>query len=540
MTNAPSRVSFAAILILFLFSALSVAHAGRITLRVQLGDRAATVRGYDSSGVVFVSVRDYATALSLPWVVSPERKKIEVRLPNHRVKATAESPFLVITDVATSIASVYQVTRSVFFLDSLYYAPASEFIPLLERLSPMGVTLDAETHTLTKESVVPEPQFDVTGLAIEPRINGYLLTIKVSRKLGSFDAFLSPDGWLYVTVNDAQADTLTLSRFKAADAIRRVLVFQSPTSVQLTFQVSPDIVLVDPMIDNQTPDLLIALHTRSALQKAELEKKKQQEQSEKQEETQGKLQRARRRAKLDVIVIDAGHGGKDPGTIGVTGTQEKNVALGVALKLGKLIERNLGNVKVVYTRKNDTFIKLGDRAKIANEANGKLFISIHCNSTEHKPSSANGFEIYILRPGKTESAIRIAQKENDAIKFEEDYRDRYQELTEESFILVTMRQSAFVRYSEEFAEKASEAMANLLKIQNSGVKQAGFYVLVGASMPNVLVETGYLSNRKEEKDLRSADGQRRIAEALFEGIKRYKEKYEEALQEGRQAESEGN
>jgi len=540
MTNAPSRVSFAAILILLLFSVLSDARAERITLRVQLGDRVATVRGYDSSGVVFVSVRDYATALSLPWVMSPERKKIEVRLPNHRVKATAESPFLVITDVATSIASVYQVTRSVFVLDSLYYAPASEFVPLLERLSPMGVTLDAETHTLTQEMVVPEPRFDVTGLALEPRINGYLLTIKVSRKLGSYDAFLSPDGWLYVTVNDARADTSVLSRFKAADAIRRVLVFQSPTSVQLTFQVSPDIVLADPMIDNQTQDLLIALHTRSALQKAELEKKKQQEQSEKQEETQGKLQRARSRAKLDVIVIDAGHGGKDPGTIGVTGTQEKNVALGVALKLGKLIERNLGNVKVVYTRKNDTFIKLGDRAKIANEANGKLFISIHCNSTEHKPSSANGFEIYILRPGKTDNAIRIAQKENDAIKFEEDYRDRYQELTEESFILVTMRQSAFVRYSEEFAEKASEAMANLLKIQNSGVKQAGFYVLVGASMPNVLVETGYLSNRKEEKDLRSADGQRRIAEALFEGIKRYKEKYEEALQEGHPTDVEGN
>ena len=540
MTNAPSRVSFAAILILFLFTALSVARAERITLRVQLGDRVVTVRGFDSSGVVFVSVRDYATALSLPWIMSPERKKIEVQLPNLRVKATAESPFLVITDVATSIASVYQVTRSVFVLDSQYYAPASEFIPLLERLSPMGVTLDAETHTLTKESVVPEPRFDLTGLAIEPRTNGYLLTIKVSRKLGSYDAFLSPDGWLYVTVNDARADTSVLSRFKAADAIRRVLVFQSPTSVQLTFQVSPDIVLADPMIDNQTQDLLIALHTRSAVQKAELERKKQQEQSEKQEETQGKLQRARSRAKLDVIVIDAGHGGKDPGTIGVTGTQEKNVALGVALKLGKLIERNLGNVKVVYTRKNDTFIKLGDRAKIANEANGKLFISIHCNSTEHKPSSANGFEIYILRPGKTDNAIRIAQKENDAIKFEEDYRDRYQELTEESFILVTMRQSAFVRYSEEFAEKASEAMANLLKIQNSGVKQAGFYVLVGASMPNVLVETGYLSNRKEEKDLRSADGQRRIAEALFEGIKRYKEKYEEALQEGHPTDVEGN
>jgi N-acetylmuramoyl-L-alanine amidase len=103
-----------------------------------------------------------------------------------------------------------------------------------------------------------------------------------------------------------------------------------------------------------------------------------------------------------------------------------------------------------------------------------------------------------------------------------------------------MRQSAYVRYSVEFAEKASEAMANTLKIQNSGVKQAGFYVLVGASMPNVLVETGYLSNRKEEKVLRSADGQKKIAEALFEGIKEYKRIYEEPSQGDRASDPQGN
>ncbi len=412
----------------------------------------------------------------------------------------------------------------------MFFAPISEFVPLLERLSPFGASLQAESRILTKEPPTSESQFDVTGLAIEPRLNGYLLTIKMAKKLGNFDAFLSHDGWLYVTINDACADTVALSRFKSSGAIRRVLVFQSPTSVQLTFQVSPDIVQVDPLIDDQTLNLLIALHTRTALEKEALEKQKAEEATKKQEDTQDRLQRARDRSKLDVIVIDAGHGGKDPGTIGVSGTREKDVALGVALKLGELIKKNLKDVHVVYTRKNDTFVELYQRGKIANDADGKLFISIHCNSTERKPSSANGFEIYILRPGKTESAIRIAEKENDAIKYEENYKDRYQELTEERFILITMRQSAFIRYSEEFAVRASEAMANLLKIQNSGVKQAGFLVLVGASMPNVLVETGYLSNRKEERILRSAVGQQTIAEALFEGIKLYKADYEKALQ----------
>lgn len=512
-----------------LCSPLFIAHAQNTTLRIQFGDKTTTVTGYDSSGVVFISVQEYAAAMSLPTAKSPERRKIEVRLPNHRVKATAGSPFLVITDITTSISSVYQVTRGIVLKDSLFYAPASEFVSLLERLSPLGVSLQTESRLVTKEPMAAESQFDVTGLSIESRQNGYLLTIKAPRKLGTFDAFLSHDGWLYVTINDAQADTVALSRFKAVDAIRRVLVFQSPTSVQLTFQVSPDIVQVDPLIDSQNSNLLIALHTRNAVPKEESESKKA-EAVKKQGETKDKLQRARDRSRLDVIVIDAGHGGKDPGTIGVSGTREKDVALGVALKLGQLIKQNLKDVEVVYTRKNDTFVELYQRGRIANDAEGKLFISIHCNSTERKPSSANGFEIYILRPTKTESAIKIAEKENDAIKFEENYKDRYQELTEENFILITMRQSAFIRYSEEFAARASEAMASLLKIQNSGVKQAGFLVLVGASMPNVLVETGFLSNRQEEKILRSQEGQQKIALALFEGIKTYKEDYEKALQ----------
>lgn len=536
MTNARHRSSAAAVLILFLSTLVSLAQAGDTTIRIQFGNRSMTIRGYDSSGVVFVSVQDYAAALSLPCVSSPERRKAEVRLPNDRVKLTGGNPFLVITNISSGTSSVYQMHRDILLLDSIYYAPASLFVPLLERLSPSGVSLNVETRLISKEPVEATPQFDITGLGIEPRLNGYLLTIKASRKLGNYDAFLKSDGWLYVTVSDAQADTVKLSSFKTGDIVRQVLVFQSPTSVQLTFKVSPEIVEADPMIDNQTQNLLLALHTRTPVQKAELEKA--QLEKKHQDQTRDKLELARSRAKLDVIVIDAGHGGKDPGTIGVAGTREKDVALGVALKLGKLIEQSLKDVKVVYTRKNDTFIELYRRAQIANEANGKLFISIHCNSTERKPSSANGFEIYLLRPGKTENAVRIAEKENEVVKLEEN-PNRYQKLTEENFILVTMRQSAFVKYSEEFAEKASETMANLLKIQNSGVKQAGFYVLVGASMPNVLVETGYLSNRKEERVLRSADGQRRIAEALFEGIRKYKIRYEEALQEGQPAELEG-
>jgi N-acetylmuramoyl-L-alanine amidase len=526
------------IVVLFFSLCLTVSfrlNAQHISLRVQQGDRTTSVNGYERSGIAYVSIRDVAAALSYPWVINAERRKIEIRLPNHRVKAGSQNPFLVVTDVATSTSSVIQLTASVLLIDSTYYAPAAEFLAVLERLSPSGVVLTAESRIIAREPAVGGSRFDITGIAVESRSNGYILTIKTSRKLGYFDTILR-NGWLYVTVDAAQADTIALSKFKTNDVIKKVVVFQYPASVQLTFQVSAEIAQADPVVDPQTENLLFALHTKSAMDKAEAERR---EREAKQDSLRGKLQVQRGRAKLDVIVIDAGHGGKDPGTIGVTGTREKDVALGVALKLGRLIEQELSDVKVVYTRSTDTFIELYQRGRIANDANGKLFISIHCNSTERKPSAANGFEIYLLRPGKTQNAIDIAAKENQAIEFEEN-KGRYEELTEEFFILLTMRQSAYMRYSELFAEKASASMAEKLKIQNSGVKQAGFYVLVGASMPNVLVETGYLSNRQEEKVLRSPDGQKKIAEALFEGIREYKEAYEKRVQEGQTDEQQRN
>jgi len=509
--------------------------AQKTTLKVDAeGQPPFYVRSYDSSGFISVSVNDYASLFSLPFAISPERQKIEIRLPEHRVKLTARNPYLVITDVATNAASVYQLPNDVMLVDSLYYVAATPFFNLLERLAPRGISFSSDSRRISKPPTTPATvPFDITGIEIEQRLNGYLLTIKSSRKLGDFEAFLKPDGWLFVTIADARADTVALRRFRPQGVVRQLLTFQSPTSVQLTFQLSREVVQVDPSVEKGSNDLLVALHTRQEIDKAELERKRQEQMREE------RLEAERSRSVLDVIVIDAGHGGKDPGTIGVRGTKEKDVTLGVALKLGRLIERNLKGVKVVYTRKTDEFVELYRRTQIANEANGKLFVSIHCNSTERKPSSANGFEIYLLKPGKTESAIRIAERENSVVKYEVGHESRYQDLTDEYFILVTLRQSAFMKYSEQFAEVAAEAMARHLKIQNSGVKQAGFYVLVGASMPNVLVETGYLSNRQEERILRTSQGQQRIAEALFQGIKEYKDAFERALKSGQASEARG-
>lgn len=509
----------------FLFLQTAIAVQQKVS--VQIGNNPSVAIGsFDSLGVTYCSLDELTSALNFTTAINDTVGKLEFRTGSHRVKATANNPFLVITDLGNNTASVVQLPKPVKLVGKKFFVPLPHFSMFLDNFWEGTISYTDTTRTLAFVVTSTIPEFDITGIEIESRLNGYLITVLASRKLGEMEAWLKPDGWLFLTVANAKADTIAIAQVKPMGAVRQILTFQSPTSVQLTFKVAPDVVQAEVTPEPGTNNLLLSLRTQSEAEKAELERRRQALIRE-------KLEKERSRAKLDVIVIDAGHGGKDPGTIGVGGTREKDVTIAVALELGKLIEKNLKDVKVVYTRKDDRFIELYRRTHIANEAGGKLFVSIHCNSTERKPSAQNGFEIYLLRPGRTSEAIAIAERENSVIKLEEGYEQRYQELTEENFILVTMAQSAFMKYSERFAEVAAEAMAKHLKIKNSGVKQAGFYVLVGASMPNVLVETGYLSNRQEEKVLRSKEGQKKIAEALFEGIKDYKKIYEQALHNGK-------
>jgi N-acetylmuramoyl-L-alanine amidase len=497
-----------------------------ITIRVKLTARdSVEIPGFDSSGVKFLSVNDFVGALKINYAVNDTARKLELRLPNQRVKLSARNPFVVITDLSSNSSSVYQLSAATVVREGKYFAPLLAFVSMFNQVWSAGVSLDTAALVLSTGSFDEPVEFDITGVSVEQKTNGYLITVHALRKFGDVEAWLKPDGWLFVTIANAKADTIALSRMKPFGAVRGLLTFQSPTSVQLTFKVAPDVVQAEVVNEAESHDLLIALRTLSPPEKEALEKKRQRAINE-------TLERRRDPWKMDVIVIDAGHGGKDPGALGVAKTREKDVTLGIALKLGKLIEENMKNVKVVYTRKTDKFVELYRRTQIANEAGGKLFISIHCNSMERKPSHASGFEIYLLRPGKTEEAIEIAERENSVVQLEEGYENRYQKLTEEQFILVAMAQSAYVKHSESFAEIAARSMAKHSSLKNSGVKQAGFYVLVGASMPNVLVETGYLSNKKEEKFLKSSEGQKKIAQALFNGIKEFKAVYEKTLREG--------
>jgi len=227
---------------------------------------------------------------------------------------------------------------------------------------------------------------------------------------------------------------------------------------------------------------------------------------------------------LNTVVIDAGHGGRDPGAM-ANGVVEKEITLGVALKLGEYLEDRLG-VNVEYTREDDRFIELRDRGRIANEHGGKLFISVHVNAA--RASAARGTETYFLGMHKSEAARATMERENAVVKLENS-QDQYENMTEEALIRMELTQSAYMSKSEELSELIQEQFEARVQRANRGVKQAGFYVLWGASMPAVLVELGFLTNREEAAFLKSEPGQDYLASAIYRAVRAYKEQYEKGL-----------
>ena len=215
------------------------------------------------------------------------------------------------------------------------------------------------------------------------------------------------------------------------------------------------------------------------------------------------------------IVIDAGHGGKDPGAVGYRGTKEKDIALDVAKRLEKKLSKNM-KVKIVMTRDEDIFLRLSERTKIANENNGSLFISIHTNAAEDR--RASGFETFLIGQNKNEAAVRVAARENAVLELE---GSTGKKLTDEDLIKATIAQSAFASKSELFASLVQKEIKKRVQSKDRGVKQAGFYVLMGASMPNVLVELGFISNPSEEKKLRSSQYRDQLATAIYRAVEQY-------------------
>lgn len=230
--------------------------------------------------------------------------------------------------------------------------------------------------------------------------------------------------------------------------------------------------------------------------------------------------------KIRTVVIDPGHGGKDPGAIGKKG-KEKDVVLAIGLKLGDYIEKNIPDVKVIYTRKTDEFIPLYKRAEIANKANADLFISLHANGS--KSTKPYGTETLVLGLHRSNENFEVAKRENSVILMEEDHTVRYDNFdpeSPESYIIFQYMVNIYDKHSVNFADYVQDQFLERAKRKDRGVKRQGLLVLAQTSMPGVLIETGFITNPTEEKYLMSDDGQSYIASAIYRAFKEYKKEFE--------------
>lgn len=230
--------------------------------------------------------------------------------------------------------------------------------------------------------------------------------------------------------------------------------------------------------------------------------------------------------RIDKIVIDPGHGGKDPGTHGMI-SKEKDIALKIALEAGRIISENLPDVEVVYTRRDDSFPELHERANMANEVGADLFISVHANWISNP--GIYGTETYVMGVQNTGRNFEVAKRENSVIYLEENYQENYAGFdpqSPESYMLFSLTQTAYQERSLKLAGMIEDQFKNRVGRKSRGVKQSSLYVLWSTAMPSVLVEVGYLSNAKEERDLNDQLNQVYIASGIFRAFRDYKQELE--------------
>ncbi len=476
--------------------------------KVKINDKVEVIPAFREAKALYISLPDLLNLLEIEYSADTLNGFITFKVADHTFKLTSENPFIVVSS-GDGIVKVIQLPLEVVSGGGKIFVPVRYFSDVFKLYFPYSFNYDIDKNliSISKPPKKPTPPpFDVYDLSVDRRSNGYLLRIMTSRKISDYEVWLGRDNWLYITIANVKVNIPAIKKISEPSLFSKVEVISYGQSVQISFKLIPKVEHYEVIVDKESNDILISLYTS---------------------EVKSKLENVKRKFLLDVVVIDPGHGGKDPGAIGVYGTREKDITLAVAKKLKSLVE-TLG-VKVVMTREEDEFIELYRRGQIANENGGKLFVSLHCNSMPYKPHMASGFEVYILRPGRTEEAIRIAERENAVIKLEENYEERYKHLTDESYILTAMAHNVYVKNSERFAEILNQEAGKNLSVKVNGVSQAGFYVLVGASMPSVLIEMAYLSNPQDEKYLRSETKQWEIARTIFNAIKRFKDEYEASI-----------
>ena len=449
------------------------------------------------NNIKYFSAIDYAESSNIKTLFIKNKEKFIIQHGSKKIVLSPNSSYISVNDY------LYNVSVPVVFDGNDFWIPFNSFTKIINLTNLPELKIDSsEQYALI--SIIPK---NITECNFEKKENGVLIKIKTQKFFDSdkISATVTRGGWLNINIEQGLVDSLSIiNNTKLIKPIIKIRPIQLEKSAQLSFLLSSQI--DDYSVSVSESSIKIGIRDESELSAEKIKKLKE-------------------RWNLDVIVIDAGHGGKDPGCLD-NGLMEKDITLDVSKILGSRIERELG-VKVIYTRTEDEFIPLWKRTKIANDSGGKLFISIHVNASP-KSSSARGFETFIIRPGKFDDATEVAQRENKVIELE-DAPKKYPKLSKENLIIATMAQASFTKQSEYLAGQIQKELAKRFTAPNRGVKQAGFHVLVGASMPNVLVELGFITNKKDHRLLSQKKYRRKMADSIYEAILSYKNEYEQNL-----------
>ncbi len=460
------------------------------------------------SDIDYLSLSEFAACLGTRVSFDERIKSETIRLGSYEVRLFAANPFIGIN------YNVFQMPVDTRLINNQIYVPIKFFVQLLQNVKDIQIQfnesnsqIDVLYHSQEKGLAgIP----NISRIEIDPKMNGIMIMIHttVPFKQSEVTTRIRQE-WLYVDFYNGIIDSIALSQTPLQGIVREIIPLQpSGNLAQLSFRLSQQVSDVNVMVMENSRQIMVTIRTQEELPSTVLKA----------------LENDRLKWQIDKIAIDPGHGGRDPGAIGAGGLQEKDVVLNIARHLKQLIGSRLG-IDVIMTREDDRFIPLHQRTAIANRNNAKLFISIHANSNRDR--KVDGVSTYILGPAKTKEAIEVAQLENSVIQYESS-ADSYPNLDNEQFILSSIAQSEFTRESEELAALVQEEVSQKTDLRDRGVKQAGYLVLVGASMPNILFEGAFISNRNEEKKLKAPDFQKNLAESLFESIKKFKIKYEQS------------
>ena len=486
--NIPKKISF----IIFILSSLFA------DIKVVDSNNEFFIKTLKGEVKTYVSARDLVSILSARLYENQERKKLVLYISGKRIKISAGTSYLVIDDDS------YQMIDVVEEYSNDFYLPAEQFFNILKKTTLPGLVYDDRRETLNIDIV----RYNINAVKFEKKSNGTIVRIQTQKSFSdrNISSFINKHGWFYITIVGGVIDTSTLNKTIGSGIIRKVQSDQINETAQIALNIKTEIISHEWYQNHDPNEIVITLRTKL-------------------KDNAHNLKKVKERWRLDTIVLDAGHGGKDPGTSGKYGTKEKDVVLDITKRVGRLLEKNTG-IKVVYTRTEDVFIPLWKRTKIANEAGGKLFVSIHINSNPNR--KIKGFETYLYSSAYSDEAIEVASRENSVIEFEEK-KINYKKLSMERKITATMASSMFLKESEALAAIIQEELDKKLTIPNRGVKQAGFYVLSGASMPCVLIEGGFVSNPSEERNLKSPSYRKKISEGIYNAIIKFKSSREKIL-----------